>query len=55
MFEGTSNLVLITDNDGKIVEANPEANIFFSQQELVGCFCGAPLGLAGTSPGPTAS
>ncbi|WP_321394480.1 PAS domain S-box protein [uncultured Desulfuromusa sp.] len=49
IFEGTSNLVLITDNDGKIVEANPEANIFFSQQELVGCFCGAPLGLAGTS------
>ena len=47
IFEGTSNLVLITDGEGKIVEANPEAIIFFSQQKLVGNFCGVPLGLTG--------
>jgi len=48
IFEGTSNLVLITDGEGKIVEANPEAIIFFSPQELTGCFCGVPLGLVGS-------
>ena len=47
IFEGTSNLVLITDGEGKIVETNPEAIIFFSQQKLVGSFCGTPLGLTG--------
>lgn len=47
IFEGTSNLVLITDNDGKIVEASPEAIVFFSHQELIGVFCGTPLGLTG--------
>lgn len=47
IFEGTSNLVFITDGDGKIVEANPEAIIFFANQELEGRFCGEPLGLRG--------
>lgn len=46
IFVGTSNLVLITDGDGNIVEANPEALVFFSHQGLIGNFCGSPLGLS---------
>lgn len=46
IFVGTSNLVLITDGDGQIVEANPEALVFFSNQDLIGNFCGSPLGLS---------
>jgi len=47
IFEGTSNLVLMTDGEGMVVEANPEALIFFSRQKLIGYFCGTPLGLTG--------
>jgi PAS domain S-box-containing protein len=46
IFVGTSNLVLITDGDGQVVEANPEALVFFSNLDLIGNFCGSPLGLS---------
>lgn len=45
IFDGTSNLVLITDGEGIIVELNPEAVVFFSPQRVIGRFCAAPLGL----------
>ncbi len=47
IFEATSNLVLITDGEGSILEANPEAKVFFSGQKVLGRFCGAVLGLPG--------
>ena len=47
IFESTSNLVLITDGEGSINKANPEARVFFSGQELAGRFCGELLGLPG--------
>jgi len=46
IFVGTSNLVLISDGAGLVVEANPEALVFFSNQDLIGHFCGSPLGLS---------
>ncbi|SHJ85267.1 PAS domain S-box-containing protein [Malonomonas rubra DSM 5091] len=47
IFESTSNLVLITDGDGTVREANPEARVFFSGRQLIGSFCGELLGLPG--------
>jgi len=47
IFESTSNLVLITDGDGFIINANPEARVFFSGQEVMGQFCGELIGLPG--------
>lgn len=45
IFSATSNLVLVTDNAGIIIEANPEALVFFSGQQLIGQFCGNILDL----------
>lgn len=47
IFEATSNLVLIADREGVIVEVNPEARVFFSGQKVLGRFCGAVFGLPG--------
>lgn len=40
IFEVTSNLVLITDEAGNIVEVNPTAQIFFANQQIKRRFCG---------------
>jgi len=49
IFEATSNIVLLTDEEGMIIEANPEAKVFFSGRKLLGCFCGVVLGICDTS------
>jgi PAS domain S-box-containing protein len=43
IYTNTSNLVIITDTQGIIVEANPKAVTLFSNKDLVGQFCAAPL------------
>lgn len=48
IFETTSNIVLITDGEGKILKANPEAWVFFFGKELINQYCGEILGLPGT-------
>lgn len=45
IFDTTSNLVLVTDGAGYIIEVNPEAKIFFSGQMVKGQFCGDLLKL----------
>jgi len=45
IFETTSNQVLIADGAGRIIEANPEANMFFHGQNITGRFCWDVLGL----------
>lgn len=45
IFSATSNIVLLTDQHGLIIEANPEAVVFFSGQQLLGQFCGDILHL----------
>lgn len=40
IFETTSNLVLITDEDGVIVEVNPTVKIFFTGEQIIDRFCG---------------
>ncbi|MBW2186091.1 MAG: PAS domain S-box protein [Deltaproteobacteria bacterium] len=49
IFSATSNLVLLTDKTGIIIEANPEAVVFFSGQQLIGQFCGKILDLPSDS------
>jgi len=39
IFKATSNLVLITDQQGIITDANPEARVFYSGHPLLGEFC----------------
>lgn len=43
IFASTSNLVMITDSLGTIIEANPKATTFFSSKKVLGQFCGVPL------------
>jgi PAS domain S-box-containing protein len=43
IYASTSNLVIITDSQGTIVEANPKAATLFSSKDLVGQFCAVPL------------
>lgn len=50
IFEATSNLVLITNDAGNIVEANPAAKIFFSGQTVKNQFYGDLLTLPFNSP-----
>ncbi len=45
IFDATSNLVLIADGAGCIVEVNPAAKMFFSGQMIKGLFCGDLLKL----------
>lgn len=45
IFETTSNLVLIADGAGRIIEVNPEVKSFFYGQEIIGRFCWDVLGL----------
>lgn len=43
IFANTSNLVIITDSHGTIIEANPKAAEIFFSKKVVGEFCGSPL------------
>jgi PAS domain S-box-containing protein len=45
IFDTTSNLVLVTDGAGYIIEVNPEAKIFFSGETVKGQFFGDLLKL----------
>lgn len=45
IFEATSNLVLLTDEQGAIIEANPQAKVFFSGVQIFEVFCGTLLRL----------
>lgn len=47
IFESTSNLVLITDEAGLILEVNPIVHIAFSGERLAGRFCGELLQIEG--------
>lgn len=49
IYKGTNNLVLITNHEGNIIEANPQAHQFFSRKKILGCFCGELIGIPGTS------
>jgi len=49
IYKRTNNLVLITNHDGYIVEANPEAALFFSRENILGRFCGEVIGISATS------
>lgn len=46
IFEATSNLVLITDDAGSVVEVNSAAKIFFAGQVVQNQFCGDLLNLS---------
>jgi len=46
VFDSTSNLVLITDGQGIVREANTQAKIFFTGQQLVGGYCGDLFGIS---------
>lgn len=40
IYKRTDNIILITNKDGYIVEANPQADLFFNLEKVLGCFCG---------------
>ena len=48
IFESTSNLVLITDKSGIVIEVNPVAKIFFSGEKIIDSFCGSLLKISGS-------
>jgi len=48
IFESTSNLVLVTDESGIVIESNPVAKIFFSGGKIKGSFCGRLLQVTGS-------
>ena len=49
IYKQTNNLVLITNYEGCVVEANPEADLFFSREKMLGRFCGELIGISDTS------
>ena len=49
IYKGTNNLVLITNHEGYIIEANPQADRFFNRKKILGCFCGELIGIPDTS------
>jgi PAS domain S-box-containing protein len=49
IFHSSTDLVLITNSKGIIIEANPKAFDFFSGQKFIGRLCGELLSLPSTS------
>ena len=49
IFDSTSNLVLITDSQGIVREANAQAKVFFNGKLLIGRYCGDLFGASDQS------
>jgi len=49
IYRGTNNIILVTNRDGYIIDANPPAEEFFSRGNILGRFCGDLLGVSSAS------
>jgi PAS domain S-box-containing protein len=49
IYNATNNLVLITNHEGYIIEANAQAARLFGQEKILGRFCGDLIGISCTS------